>query len=75
MAVVVVHAVASIDGYIADTDDEVGIWSWCHIDRSRTGGTRMRRVTSSMTWRRAGPRHISTARLAVLAAAQRFVLG
>ena len=32
MAVVVVHAVASIDGYIADTDDEVGIWSWCHID-------------------------------------------
>ena len=48
MAVVVMHAVASMDGYIADTDDEVGIWSWCHIDRSRTGGIRKRRVTSSM---------------------------
>ena len=33
---------------VADTDDEVGIWSWCHIDRSRTGGIRKRRVTSSM---------------------------
>ena len=61
MAVVVMHAVASMDGYIADADDEVGpLFEWYFngdvdiVDGGRSRCRKRRPTTSARCGRASG---------------------